>query len=59
MSTTNPVPEDALNVAVAAFPEWLAAEVRAWIRKAERGGRTFPTVGDAVRAALSAASQVA
>lgn len=47
------IPTEDLAAAVAAFPDWLAADVTAWVRKAEGNGVQFPSALDAVTRALS------
>lgn len=43
-----------LAATVAAFPDWLAADVTDWVRSAEADGAQFPSALAAVTAALSA-----
>lgn len=48
------VPDQDLADAVAAFPDWLAGDVRNWVRQAEDAGRRFDMALDAVAEALAA-----
>ncbi len=53
MSITNPtIPNDHLDAAVAAFPDWLADDVRTEIRTQEERGVRFASAAEAVAAAL-------
>jgi predicted phage gp36 major capsid-like protein len=41
-----------LELAIAAFPDWLADEISDWVQRAESGGTRFASALDAVQRAL-------